>query len=299
MTSSTGDRNHSGRRLARIVVLGTTMVLGLATAVGVASAAQTTPATNAASNHAGALTFRGSGDAIAPAAASNLGYHGGFIQESPAVYLVFWGSQWTHDGNGVQSYMTNFFSGLGQSNDQWSRVTSQYTGKGLHPTFTGSVLKGTWVDSASAAPNKASANAIASEASRGRSHFGVAVSHNINIIVLSPHGTHPDNFPNGGFCAWHDASGGLPFTNMPYVLDAGRSCGQSVVRSKLDGFSIVAGHEYLEAVTDPIPPSGWIDSAGAENADKCAWRNLHTINLSTGTFAVQPTWSNKVSGCAG
>ena len=32
------------------------------------------------------------------------------------------------------------------------------------------------------------------------------------------------------------------------------------------------------------------------NADK--W-NLHKISLPSGSFAVQPTWSNQVHGCAG
>ena len=82
-------------------------------------------------------------------------------------------------------------------------------------------------------------------------------------------------------------------------LDLGSSCGASSVRSRLDGFSIVAGHEYSEAVTDPMPASGWVDSRGEENADKCAWMHLHAITLATGTFAVQPTWSNKIHGCAG
>ena len=30
----------------------------------------------------------------------------------------------------------------------------------------------------------------------------------------------------------------------------------------------------------------------------CAWRGLTAINESTGSFAVQPTWSNAVRGCA-
>ena len=34
--------------------------------------------------------------------------------------------------------------------------------------------------------------------------------------------------------------------------------------------SIIA-HELEEATTDPDPLSGWADSTGAENADKCAW----------------------------
>jgi serine protease len=282
--------------------------LGLvAAAVGLAFAASTSIASAKAGGGDapvpyGLTTFADaqSGNfSAAPQAPGDLIYHGGFIQDHVAVYLVFWGSQWKSDRNGVQAYMTNFFRGLGQSADHWSTVTSQYTGKGGHPVFGTSVLKGTWVDGASAAPANASSGAIGNEARRGLAHFKVAAGHNVSVIVLSPHGTHPNGFPGAGWCAWHSSTGGIPFTNMPYVLDAGRSCGASAVGGRLDGFSIVAGHEYLEAVTDPIPASGWLDSRGEENADKCAWRNLHKISLSTGSFAVQPTWSNRIHGCAG
>jgi serine protease len=91
----------------------------------------------------------------------------------------------------------------------------------------------------------------------------------------------------------------VPFTNEPYVLDAGGSCGAGSVRGNLDGFSITAGHEYLETVTNPDTETGWYDADGQENADKCAWQDLHTLDLSTGSFAVQPTWSNEIHGCAG
>src|SRR5690242_15828152 len=138
MTRSTGDPTPRGRRLVRIAILGATALLGLATATGVASASTASAATTA-SGHAGTLKVRGAA-AAAPFAASNLTYHGGPIQASPAVYLVFWGSQWSSDANGVQSYVTSFFSGLGQSNDAWSRVTTQYTGTNGRPAFSGSVL---------------------------------------------------------------------------------------------------------------------------------------------------------------
>ena len=36
----------------------------------------------------------------------------------------------------------------------------------------------------------------------------------------------------------------------------------------------------------------------AENGDVCAWQNLAAISLPTGSFAMQPTWSNAISGCA-
>ena len=64
----------------------------------------------------------------------------------------------------------------------------------------------------------------------------------------------------------------------------------------LDGVTIIAGHEYAETVTDPfVDQTGyyaWFDKDGAENGDKCAWKAQYNAHFSTGTFAVQSTWSN-------
>lgn len=295
MFKSTGSAPRR-RRLGLIAVAAAGLGVVLIAGTGMAQARTAAPVPYGYTTF---LDTRNAAPAV-QAAPSQLSYHGGWIQDHVQVYLVFWGKQWTSDKNGVQSYVTNYFMGLGTSSDHWSTVMSQYTDKqGGHPVFGTSVLKGTWVDNAASAPSNASASAIGAEARRGLSHFGVAASHNVSVIVLSPHGTHPNGFPNAGWCAWHSSSGGVPFTNMPYVLDAGTSCGANSVHSRLDGFSIVVGHEYAETVTDPFPASGWVDSSGAENGDKCAWKNLHTISLSSGTFAVQPTWSNAVHGCAG
>jgi serine protease len=236
-----------------------------------------------------------------PAAGSNLAYNGGPVALNPTVYLDFWGSQWGSDPNGAAQYMQNYFSGLGASGDNWSTITSQYSdSSGQGPAFGGSVLGGTWFDNAAPAPASASQAQIAAEAVTAAQQFGVS-GDNIDIFVLSPSGTQPDGFPNAGWCAWHDytssGSGNIPYTNMPYVLDAGGSCGASSVQNQLDGFSIVGGHEYAEAITDPEPASGWVDSSGAEIGDKCAWQNLSTLNLSTGSFAVQPLWSNYDNNC--
>jgi hypothetical protein len=83
------------------------------------------------------------------------------------------------------------------------------------------------------------------------------------------------------------------------VLDAGGGCGANSVRDQLDGFSITVGPEYTETITDPGAGDGWVAPDGEENGDLCAWQDLHTIDLSTGSFAVQPTWSNQDGGCAG
>jgi serine protease len=70
------------------------------------------------------------------------------------------------------------------------------------------------------------------------------------------------------------------------------------------GITIAAGHEMAESVTDQFPNGGWLDSAGAENGDKCAFISsgqgaAADITLSTGIFPVQSLWSNAFSSGAG
>ena len=129
---------------------------------------------------------------------------------------------------------------------------------------------------------------------------------------------------------------------MPYILNQGTSCGQNSVNAgpagKLDGESIVLGHEIEETVTDPGAedpgPNGthlgaWYDMNQYENGDKCAWVGADPVWLVTGTgpepvpelarlhrhhrrqqqrqagqtFPVQALWSNNSAGglgyCAG
>jgi hypothetical protein len=228
--------------------------------------------------------------------AGGLLYNGGPVEHVPTVYLVFWGSQWNSDGNGVQQYLQGYFGGLGGSGDNWSTITTQYPDSSGAPSFGGSVLGGTWVDNSAPAPSNAAQADIAAEAQVGAQHFGVS-GPDADVFVVSPSGTSPDGFPNTGFCAWHDWNGTTAYTNMPYVLDAGSSCGASSVQNQLDGFSIVGGHEYAEVVTDPEPASGWVDASGSEIGDLCAWQGLTTLGLSTGSYAIQPLWSNNAGGC--
>jgi serine protease len=291
------ERNLASRRLRRgVAVLGALALAAGLAALGGGSASASTQAGQQAKTHHkpqphgryGIVPMRSASTAATPSRVHTfspesggtggpLNYGGGPVQHNVQVYLVFWGSQW----------------------DSWSTITSQYTdNSGSGPTFGGAVLAGTWVDDGSAAPQSAAQADIAAEAENGVSHFGITPTGDTQIVVLSPSGTNPDGFPNSGFCAWHDYDGTVSYTNMPYVLDAGSGCGANSVSSQLDGFSIVEGHEYAESLTDPQPSSGWVASDGEENGDLCAWYNLGSINLPTGSFAMQPTWSNSANGCA-
>ena len=96
----------------------------------------------------------------------------------------------------------------------------------------------------------------------------------------------------------------VAYAYIPYMPDAGGSCGMNFVNANgyFDGFSIVGGHEYVEAQTDPFTSSGsygWYDSGGAENGDKCSWSSSSgNISLGGKSYAVQPIWSNASSSCA-
>ena len=252
-----------------------------------------------------------------------------------------WGAQSTDtqgdvtlagDPQSIAPYLQEFFNGLGTGNETWSGVMTQYcqgisTGAQTCPASNtqhvgypaGGALAGVWVDESSASPAQASAAQIGTEAVSAAGHFGNSTSsdnRNAQYVIVSPTGTDPDDYenPNTGFCAWHDYTGdpGLPvvsspygpvaFTNLPYIPDAGASCGQNFVNSgsagTLDGVSIVEGHEYAETITDQYPAGGWLDASSQEDGDKCAWDprgqavKTQNLSLSTGTFAVQPTWAN-------
>ena len=118
--------------------------------------------------------------------------------------------------------------------------------------------------------------------------------------------------PKGAYCGWHDYNGNVPYTNLPYMLDAGQLCGENWINKGTtglaDGVSMIAGHEYAETATDPEPPNGWADNAdpwGGEIGDKCVWGGSlwgghdaqGNVTLPAGTFAMQSLWSNKVRAC--
>ena len=258
------------------------------------------------------LSGQGSSGCVEPSCAVE--YNGGPVQHSPHVYLLLWGPDWSSDPNqaAVGAYLANFYSGLGdQPDDNWSTVTSQYGDVSGFPTFSGSVFEGTFQDvSSPPTGGELGQTGLAAEADAFTSTEGITDLNDAQVVVATQSGTCPDGFAapactggnGGGYCAWHSSSN-EPFTNLPYILDAGTICGQDSVNANGtdDGLSMVAGHEYADTIADPFPTSGWwdpSDPSGGEIADKCAFSAFsHDVRLSTGTFAMQPLWSNSAGGC--
>jgi serine protease len=257
------------------------------------------------------LRGRGGNDCAEPSCA--VVYQGGPVQHTPHVYLLLWGPNWSTDPNqvAVANFLVNFYNGLGdQPDDNWSTVMKEYPDGSGPPAFSNGVYAGTWHDTSSPPVNGMLGQVgLATEADTFTAAMGVTDLNDAQVIVATQSGTCPDGFDApmcnpgpGSYCAWHSSSN-EPFTNLPYILDAGTACGENSVNTNGtdDGLSIVAGHEYAATITDPFPSSGWWDPAdpnGGEIADKCVWDGFsHDVTLATGIFAMQPEWSNNAGNC--
>ena len=255
----------------------------------------------------------------------------GTIVATPAVYVVLWGSQWSKT-DPAAAYLTRFLQGLYGPGDDWTSVSQQYcegiaAGESTCPATAthvgvpdGALVKGVWFDdSAPAVPISAvtaapSLDQMGAEAVRAAAHFGnTAPGSNISaqyVIALPSMFLAPGE---GYYCAYHSSVssnyGDVAYTNLPYLADLGAlspvgndlNCGQNAVNAgaagTYDGISIFEGHEFMETLTDMLVLQGWRDSVNTENGDKCEWIHsgqgaMANLTLSTGTFAVQSTWSN-------
>ncbi len=276
---------HKGRVIAGLAAM--TLMAGLA---GTAIPAAATASVSAAVPHRTVPRPHGATPAVTTGPVTD---HGGPVQTAPKVYVDFW--HWTSDPSGEEPYLENFLSSVGSTS--WLATVSQY-GAG----WTGQLLAGTWADSTNPVPSNPTDAQIQAEAVVAAKHFGVGNSVNVQIVVATPTGHSTSGFGTS-FCAYHGAVAADPsitYTDLPYMTDAGGSCGEDSVNGSngtLDGVSIVEGHELAESITDPLV-NAWYDASGNEIADKCAWTDLANLATAAGNFPVQPLWSNAGNGCA-
>jgi len=244
---------------------------------------------------------------------NNLTYHNGtpgVERGADKVYLVYFGSQWNgNDPSGEAAIQQSFFNHVGGSS--WNNSVTQYfdtTGNATNPT---GVLAGTWFDNASAAPSHPTQSQLAAEAANAAAHFGnttATANSTVQYVINTATGNSISGFGTQ-FCAWHSSTsssyGTLAYTNMPYITDAGASCGAGFNGLGPNaGITIVGGHEFAETETDIFPNGGWLDSGGAENGDKCAWivsgqGASASVSMGGASFPVQSLWSNAFNGGAG
>ena len=259
-------------------------------------------------------------------AVTNLSYHGGVggigVETAPKIYLVFWGSQWNNnDPSGEAATLESFVGGEGGSS--WLNSVTQYcqgvasgtvfcNGAGTPAGNQANMLAGIWFDNASSAPGRPKQSQLAAEAVRAASHFGnttAASNASVQYVVATSTGHSSGGFKTQ-YCAYHSSTsssvGTVAYTNLPYITDAGASCGANFNGLGPNaGITIVEGHEGAETITDQFPNGGWLDSSGGENGDKCAWiasgqGASADVRFPDGnTFPVQSLWSNAFNGGGG
>lgn len=238
----------------------------------------------------------------------------------------------------LQTYLKGFFGNVGGS--KWAGVQTQYCnsvlagsttcvgGAGFVTNPTGQ-LKGTWTDTSPVpddivglglAENLVD-DPIAQEAVRATAHFGY--NPQATYIIFTPPSTIATGQPV--YCGYHTQTSTLdglgnqeriqyafiPWLNENWPGVGTGGCGMHNVNAAsdaygngiFDGYSIVTGHEYAEAVTDPdnflSDQDGWNDAQGSENGDKCAWTGTQNITLGSHSYAVQPMWSNEAYDATG
>jgi len=230
---------------------------------------------------------------VRPSGTSNLIDHGGAILPNSHVYTIWWGRKnaWTPD---VQPGIDKLFDGLDQSS--FLGRAQQYM-RGATVTTT---RKDTRSDP-STPPARVTEGVLGREIARV---MGPSVDPlGIYFIFTS-------NFPKtANFCAWHSAVAihavrvavaYLPnITNRP-GCDQRAPLPPSISRG-LRSLANVASHEFMEVITDAQPTKtsvAWIDDAGLEIGDKCAWVFGEPVQLSNrSVWPLQTEWSNAQSAC--
>ena len=252
-------------------------------------------------------------------------YHGGNagpgaigVETKPAVYLVYWGTEWrtgftTPDTDGklyssktLQNYLNTFMANVGGS--PWAAVQTQYCSNvPIGTTSCAGIpgaqfitnpkdqLKGVWTDptpvpddivTLGLAENLVD-DPLAMEAQRAAAHF--KYDPNATYIILTP--PRPIATGQPAYCGYHSQTTSVDGLGNPFRLQyafipwqntdwpgSAEGCGLHNVNATsnafgngiFDSWSIVVGHEYSEAVTDPdnffAIQDGWNDDQTSENA---------------------------------
>jgi hypothetical protein len=233
---------------------------------------------------------------------SNAVYGGGPLLYKPKMFLIFWGFKAAGDPDGVAPLLESYESSIGGS--PYNNIYTQYKGTKKFIKNPKNQNGNFWADDKNAIPSSPTDAQVAAESLLGVKHFGYDA--NASYVVVTAHDHNISGFGTS-YCAYHSSTSSkgklVSYTNLPYMPDAGASCGAGIITpptgetSANEGTTIVAGHEYGESVTDPDPGSGYYSNQWGEIGDICAWQDIENDTFGANQFASQPMWSNATSSC--
>ncbi len=216
--------------------------------------------------------------------------HGGPILTSSGTAAIFWGSSWANASfagdklGGIDSW----YQGFGGSN--YAATNTEYSGSNGQ-VGTGSTYLGSQVDTSAAPRHAPKTSDILNEVC---THISNPVANGYYAVYVDTPRAH------AGYCAWHSwgSCAGTPIQFAFFFnLNGDAGCDPQDTSGQhsqgLAALANVSGHELSEAMTDPRG-SGWFDSGGAENGDKCAWSfGAPLVTFSNRTqWKIQGEWSN-------
>ncbi len=220
-------------------------------------------------------------------------YHGGQLINTPTVYIIWYGN-W-NQGNGSdtpagQQIVRDFVNSIGGS--PYFNINTSYSTNGY--VITGGVNNGGETTDAYSQGSRLRDSSVLTVVNNAITSSQLPYNANGVYFVL----TSTDVNETSGFCrlycGWHTAATpSAGHVRYSFVGNANRCLSGCAAQTTspnsnagVDGMISVIAHELEEATTDPDPRSGWADSGGAENADKCAWTFGHAqYQVANGSWA--------------
>jgi hypothetical protein len=227
---------------------------------------------------------------IQQAVAANFTYRGGALVEAAKVFAIFWGQSWADDADAkdLSAAMNRFFPDILVSLliDQLSEY--DVAGKAIgHGSFIGSTVV------TADAPKKSVSDSRIQTALQNWISNGTAPQNDKDTIyfvflergIVSVMG---GSRSCQSYCGYHSNVDSIYYAVMPYPGCSGCLGGLTV----LDALTATSSHELCEAITDPVPGTGWYDDTQGEIGDICAWQFKQVDG-----YTVQLEWSNEQNQC--
>jgi hypothetical protein len=294
---------HVRRLTAGLGCVAAFIMAGCATAGGSAPVAQAQPPIPGGRIHYSLTRYAAQRRAF-PANAF-VTYDNGPVLVTPKMYLIFWGFKRYGDPDKIEGLLELYAKSMGGSSH--NNIYTQYyeisDSKKIYITNAAGQFGGAWSDD-SPVPKTPTDQDVSAEALKSIAQLGYDA--NGIYVVATPHGHSEVGFGTH-WCSYHsytyyEKTQLLPYANLPYMPDAGSTCGSNSIKPPTDetgvdeGVTILAGHEYGEAITDPEPFTGWNGVSG-EIGDYCAWHNIANDKFGTKSYTSQPMLSDATESC--
>lgn len=292
-----------------------------------------------------AATVQAPRGAAVPSGSPPLQWNGGPVMNSHEAFAIFWAPSGYSYPSGYEAALTRYLEDVAA--DSWLStnvysVSAQYIGSNgfvnYEDSFGGSVVDPTPYPTSGTCPaysglHGASYTACLTDAIIREEAEAVVEEEGwpsglgaAYYVVLPPQvgscfeASGSSSCFDKQFCAYHSFSAGLElvYANISYAPEDPSACGvgeypNGHANGNIDDTLSSVSHEANESITDPIPPTGYVDSEGLEDGDECrntpfeedygpalggSSGSLFNESINGDHYYLQQEWSNDIGDCA-